>query len=500
MSTTSKRAAIYDRISSEMQIDNHSLDAQERQCRKYAEDRGWEVVQVYTDKAISGTHDRRPQFQQMIADAKAGRLDVVIVYKLDRFARNVEHANKYMKILLAHSVTFVSITEGFDATTAMGKMQANMMATIAEWYSDNLSQEYKKGKRERAMKGLWNGDPPFGYQRTEDGRLAPDPHDAAGVALAFGDYATGAFSDGEIARRLNAAGYRTANKTGRRPFSKDTARDMLKNRFYLGQVSYKGEWFHGQHPGLVDPETFERALAARARQTKRRMTAHHSSRVYPLSGLLYCEGCGLRYRGGYNQHGRYYRKPAADYDVHCAYPTTVRTKVEQDLGEIIGSVTLPADWEAEILERLRMRHGEQDTGTETRADLEALLQRAAELYALGDWTRQKFLARREELQTRLAALRPVEFDELAKAGELLRDFRGLYASGSEEKQKRLLQAMLEKVFLEGDEICAIQPQRAIYQLMSLSSCGPDGIRTRDLGLDRAACLAATPRVQLVARA
>src|SRR5205085_5224877 len=136
-----KVVGIYDRISSEMQIDNHSLDAQERLARKYAEDRGWQVVKVYTDEAISATHDRRPQFQQMITDVQAGQLDALIVYKLDRFARNVEHANKYMKVLLAHNVTFVSITEGFDATTAMGKMQMNIMATIAEWYSDNLSTE-----------------------------------------------------------------------------------------------------------------------------------------------------------------------------------------------------------------------------------------------------------------------------------------------------------------------------------------------------------------------
>jgi hypothetical protein len=94
----------------------------------------------------------------------------------------------------------------------------------------------------------------------------------------------------------------------------------------------------------------------------------------------------------------------------------------------------------------------------------------------------------------------VEHFDIAEAGELLRDFRRLRSNGSEEKRKRLLQGMLGKVFLEGDEIGAIQPQRAVYPLMYTYSCGPDGIRTRDLGLDRAACLAATPRVQLVARA
>jgi site-specific DNA recombinase len=496
MPPTPIRVGIYDRISSEMQIDNHSLDAQERLARKYAEDRGWSIVQVYTDEAISGTHDRRPQFQQMIADVQTGLLDVVIVYKLDRFARNVELANKYIKILLAHNVTFVSITEGFDATTPIGKMQMNLMATFAEWYSDNLSNEYKKGKRERSAKGLWNGDRPFGYRQTESKVLEPDPTDAGGVQLAFREYASGLYSDNQIAQLLNANGYRTANKTGRRPFSKDTVREMLKNRFYLGLVSYKGNWHQGQHPALIDEETFDRARTAREKQTKRRMTAPMTQRVYPLSGLLYCEACGLRYRGRHDRYGRHYWKPATDYGITCIYRPTVRAAVEDQLAQIIGVVKLPRDWEREVMARLSHRLGHNQELDAKRARLESQLERARKLYYLGDWTESEYAAERARLHRELDALRPIKQIDVTQAGELLRDFGDLYGNGSLENRKRLLNTMLEKVFLEGDEICAITPRRELYPLMFAYGGGPDGIRTRDLGLDRAACLAATPRVPM----
>jgi site-specific DNA recombinase len=474
MPPITKRVGIYDRISSEMQIDNHSLDAQERLARKYAEDRGWSIVQVYTDEAISGTHDRRPQFQQMIADVQAGLLDVVIVYKLDRFARNVEHANKYMKILLGHNVTFVSITEGFDATTAMGKMQMNIMATIAEWYSDNLSTEYKKGKRERIAKGLWNGDPPFGYRRTEGKVLEPDPADAAGVQLAYREYATGLYSDNQIAQLLNANGYRTANKTGRRPFSKDTVREMLKNRFYLGLVSYKGAWGQGQHPALIDEDTFDRAHIARGRQTKRHMTAPMTPRVYPLSGLLYCEACGLRYRGRHDRYGRHYWKPASDYGITCIYRPTVRATVEDQLAQIIGVVKLPGDWEQEVLARLSHRLGHDQELDAKRARLESQLERASQLFYLGDWTQPAYTAERTRLHRDLETLHPIEQVDVTQAGKLLRDFGDLFQNGNLENRKRLLNTMLEKVFLEGDEICAITPRRELYPLMFTYGGGPDG--------------------------
>jgi len=151
------RAAIYTRVSSEEQIEGHSLSAQAEIIRNFCFQRGWTVVQMYEERGRSGKNALRPEFQQMIKHAEAGLFDVIIVHKLDRFSRSLQDVLTYLKYLDEHNVSFVSVNESFDFTTPTGKVQLVIMAAMAEWYLDNLSQETIKGKRERARKGGWNG-------------------------------------------------------------------------------------------------------------------------------------------------------------------------------------------------------------------------------------------------------------------------------------------------------------------------------------------------------
>jgi hypothetical protein len=165
----------------------------------------------------------------------------------------------------------------------------------------------------------------------------------------------------------------------------------------------------------------------------------------------------------------------------------VRDRIEQDVAQLLSSVQLPDDWERQILRHVDALSGQPDDLDQQRSRIDAQLKRAERLFYLGDWNEEKYLAERAELQAQLARLRPVNAPDLVEAGALLRDFPSLYAHSSPEKQKGLFRGMLERVFVEGDEVCAIQPRDKLFQVMYTYSCGPDGIRTRDLGLDRAAC-------------
>src|SRR5215211_1843367 len=218
-----RRAALYYRVSSEEQVEGYSLDAQSRAAALYAEANGWTLVGDYPEEGKSAWTDdlaKRPMFSKMLADAEAGAFDVVIVHKLDRFARNLRVTLETLQRLERAGVGFVSISEQMDFSTPIGKVLLHMLASFAQYYSENLSAETKKGKAERKAQGLWNGLLPFGIKANTrpnaDGAFlsdpqavpVPDPETYPGLLLAFRLAAEGK-SDRDIAESLNAAGYRT---------------------------------------------------------------------------------------------------------------------------------------------------------------------------------------------------------------------------------------------------------------------------------------------------
>ena len=188
----------------------------------------------------------------------------MVVHKLDRFARSVVVALGTFKLLNERGITFLSLSEqGMDFTTPIGKVMFGMLAMLAEYYSENLGVETRKGKAERKAKGLHNGLAPFGYRSTGSSVAELDTATKEGVVLAF-QLAAASVSLSKIAQALNAGGYRTGGNMRRSLFSKDTVRDMLENRFYLGKLPVfepgsarrVREWQDGRHEPLIDAATF----------------------------------------------------------------------------------------------------------------------------------------------------------------------------------------------------------------------------------------------------
>ena len=265
------RAAIYTRVSSDDQVENFSLDAQLRACRDYARQQGWTVVHEFVEEGRSARTDmlsKRPQLMQMMDDVERHRFDVIVVHKLDRFSRNVRVTQEQFDRLMKANVDFVSITENMNFGAAWGQLGLNIFSSFAQYYSDNLAQEVKKGKAERKAQGFYNGLLPFGCIKGEDRIPVPNPETFPGLKMAF-DLAGQGRSDREVARALNAAGYRTAGNRGSRPFTKDIARGVLMNRFYLGYLpDGDGDWVDARHEAFIDPELFEQAQDMRARNRK----------------------------------------------------------------------------------------------------------------------------------------------------------------------------------------------------------------------------------------
>src|SRR5438067_3571707 len=180
-------AATYVRVSSKEQVEGYSLDAQRRGCRDFCSARGYAVAAEYADEGLSAHTDNlaeRPDFARMLADAEAGRFDVLVVHKMDRFARRLKTALECLERLGRARVGVVSVSEpNLDFSTPQGFLFLSMLGALAEWYSRNLSVETAKGWTERKQSGLYAGRLPFGVIKGENGVPTPDlePFEANGM-------------------------------------------------------------------------------------------------------------------------------------------------------------------------------------------------------------------------------------------------------------------------------------------------------------------------------
>lgn len=298
-----KKVVFYGRYSSASQTEQ-SIEGQLHVCEKYAAANDMEITAQYIDRAISGTSDNRPQFQRMIADSRHGMFECVLVYKLDRFARNRYDSAIYKKKLRDNGVRVVSATEAISDTPE-GIIMEGLLEAMDEYYSAELSRKMRRGKEESFRKGYYlNHAAPFGYKLI-DRRLFPDEATAPLVPEIFRSYLNGS-KIGEIAEQMNAKGIPTAAGTPWKPM--DVSR-LLHRRLYVGEYTF-GD-FEGTMPcpQLVERELYDSVqeyIAAAAKRRRKRMDFD-----YLLTGKLVCADCGKSVCGSTSGRKHYY------YCRHC---------------------------------------------------------------------------------------------------------------------------------------------------------------------------------------
>ena len=294
------RAVIYARYSSTHQRER-SIEDQIADCRSYAERCGLMVVGIYADRAISGKTDERPDFQRMIDDSKKRQFDRVIVWKLDRFARNRYDSALYKHKLKQNGVSVLSAMENIGEGDESIILEAILEAS-AEYYSRDLRKKVLRGLTTSAKKGLHNtGSVPYGY-RLEGEKAVPDGERADFVAWAFDAYAKGA-APAELYREMQRRGVDTKNG---RKVSYNIIGQMLRNEKYTGRGMWRGipvEW-----PRLIDDETFA-AARVRTEKNRRAPAAYKAAEPFILCGKAFCGYCGapMLSGGGQGRSGKYYR-------------------------------------------------------------------------------------------------------------------------------------------------------------------------------------------------
>lgn len=422
------RVVGYTRVSSEGQAEEGwSLDAQERAITLHAQAHNWEVVAWYRDEGRSARSeklDKRPAFAQMVADAEAGKFDSIIVHKLDRFSRNLLVTIDTLGKLEQVGVGFASVTESIDLATPIGKLMLSMLASLAAFYSDNLSAETRKGKQERKRQGWWNGLLPYGVSTNQAGipvlderpwacniatraELAP----ADGLRLAF-QLASEGNTDRQVARALNDVGYLTSGNRGANRFTKDSVRAILTNRFYLGELPDGEDTLPGRHGVLIDPALFAQARARRERIGSRRLTGIGTKRQpWALSGIATCAYCGRSLTTSGNGTGR--RRVQCQGRVQglgCTAVTFYADRLDEQIAVTLETFTIPSPMRADLVRQAIASAGKDRSGiTTTRQRLEGQLARLQDLYLEGDLSKPQYMERRALVQRDLAALPlPVE--------------------------------------------------------------------------------------------
>jgi hypothetical protein len=227
--------------------------------------------------------------------------------------------------------------------------------------------------------------------------------------------------------------------------------------------------------------------------------AKHTSRTYPLAGLIFCEKCKRPHRGGFINGRRYYRDTDYDYGGACDNKRYINSEeVERQLAEILMSISLSDKLKGRVLAMAAAPVDMDSKDVESlRARAKSKQKRAQELYVEGVTTRAEYDNAIRESQLVLDKLNPVQNADTSWMAKLLEQIPVVWQTANGEERKTLLRAMLERVYVRDGRVVTIQPTSDMYRIMSIAFGGPDGIRTRDLGLDRAACLATTPRVQFL---
>lgn len=297
------RAAIYARFSSEKQREE-SIEDQVRVCREYARREGYDVAATYADEARSGTSaERRPGFQRMVRDAERAGWDAVIVYKMDRFARNRFDSATYKARLKRYGTRLVSATEGIPEGPE-GIILDSVLEGMAEYYSANLSQNVLRGMEGNALRCMHNGVEVYGYGLGPDGRYVVDESQAPAVRDAFARIAAGE-SRAAVADSLNTAGYRTIRG---KPWKVDAVARMIRNEKYTGVYIWGDVRIEGGMPAIVDSATYAAANERLSNAPRRR---RGKSAPYLLSGLIFdADGnrmepdCGRSRTGDYHYYYR----------------------------------------------------------------------------------------------------------------------------------------------------------------------------------------------------
>lgn len=301
---TKKRAAIYTRVSSALQRDNFSIAGQKKLLEEVCRRNDWEIYEVYTDNGLTGKNMNRPALLKMNEDAQNGKFDIILIYRLNRLARNTKHMLDMIDFYNKYNVQVFSESERFETSSASGRLMLQILASMAEYDRNQILENMFAGLVSRANSGYYNGGQVLGYQQVPGNKrmLAIVEKEALIVKRIFDEYASGK-GYRAIANALNKDGYRTKKNN---PFDISAVKYILTNIVYIGKVRYlrytgwnekRRRGFNpnpiiadGKHTPIIDQDLWDKVQIRMEKASKNPMLNGKGENL--LTGIVRCPECG----------------------------------------------------------------------------------------------------------------------------------------------------------------------------------------------------------------
>ncbi len=368
------RCAVYTRKSTEygLEQDFNSLDAQREACEAYIKSQaheGWRLLPAfYDDGGVSGATLERPALQALLADVKARKVDVIVVYKVDRLTRSLADFAKLVELFDAHGVSFVSITQQFNTTTSMGRLTLNVLLSFAQFEREVTAERIRDKIAASKRKGLWMGGcAPLGYV-VKDKKLVVEEHEAERIRTIFRRYlelgSIKALKQDLDSRGIVTKVRKLANGTavGGIPFYTGPLAHLLKNRVYVGETTHAGKVYPGQHAAILNRDLFEAVQAKLSNSAVALKRARMASGSI-LMGRIY-DDAGNRMTPTNSQKGpaRYRYYLSAPWN-HCAAGNP--GSISRVAASLVEDAVVAA-----VRERMPMLHGGTGDSKVTDTDLE----------------------------------------------------------------------------------------------------------------------------------
>ncbi len=498
---------IYTRVSTSMQVDGYSLDAQRDKLRKYAEYEDMTVAGEYSDEGFSGKNIQgRLEFQRMLNDIQEGKDDVsfVLVFKLSRFGRNAADVLNSLQLMQDFGVNLICVEDGIDSSKDSGKLMISVLSAVAEIERENIRTQTMAGREQKAKEGRWNGGfAPYGY-RLDNGQLVIAEDEAEVIRMIFDRYIHTNDGINGICSYLNSHGYtKKLRQNGTIPgFSYSFVKGILDNPVYAGKIAYgrrrtekkigtrnemhvveQSEFpvYEGQHEAIISEEDWNLAQEKRKANSYKREKINNPEHAHILSGIIKCPCCG---KGMYGNIAKAHSKDKKTrYYYYCkntlgatGHKCTFRTNIEQtEMNRMVAAIISAMVNKPQFAEAIKEKIGSTVDTTDMEKQIEGL--QAQLRQTLGTKTRlerqmdsldftDKYYDRKisdlqrrydeqygkiEEIEIQIGdiqnQIRSIRQEKISGDNiyQLLLAFDEVYADASEVERKEFMRAFIERI-------------------------------------------------------
>lgn len=450
----------YARVSTDNQLENYSIEEQTERLKSYCAAKDWILVQTYVDGGYSGGNTDRPALQQMLAEIHKGKIDAVVVYKLDRLSRSQKDTLTLIEDeLLSHGTDFVSINENFDTSTPFGRAMIGILSVFAQLEKDQITERFTMGRIGRSKAGYFHGggNAPTGYDYV-DGELVINEYEAQQVRKVFNMFLAGS--------SINAI-HRGLEKAYTTKWSAAKVRNVLKNSVYIGKVKFMKEEHQGAHEPIIDETVFKAAnalLSSSARNGK--ITSYQKTPFraeYLLSGLVYCSRCGAKYsanHGYYKCYSRAKSTPKFIVDPNCKNDNW-EISILDNL--IVGQIDLLSTSKDSLEE---LKHDSKKTNkievdrsrvNKRISEIDKQIGKLIELYQVSSIPMASISEKVEALSHEKSSLsQQLENSNVISQSDLFEDALSDYVDGFKEskieQQRLMISRLIEKILIDGKSI------------------------------------------------